>query len=161
MTKHLYRVLLILLLLDLVYSFYQHYHMPLDGDMSEIILPTPTKGYYQVLQDPFGLQVLFEGETYANPNRFFAHWVASTYFKYVPKVLQQFVEPIESIYLSSAIAKIIIQLLIIYLLAVFISNTWNLRKVELLIAAILITPLFQTSGFSRTIGIIDRSPILR
>lgn len=159
MVKHLYKILLIILLLDLAYSFYQHYHMPLYGDMPGIIIPTPTKEDYQKLQDPFGLKVLLEDKIYANPNRFFAYWSVSTYFKYVPIALQRFVKPIDSIYLSCAIVKIIIQILIIYLLAVFISNTGNLLKLDFIIAAILITPLFQTSGFSRYIGIIDQSVI--
>jgi len=73
--------------------------------------------------------------------------------------LQNFVEPIDSIYLSCAIAKIIIQTLIIYLLAVYISNIGNILRFDFLLAAILITPLFQTSGFSRYIGLIDQSII--
>lgn len=157
--KKIYYILLIILVLDLGYSFYQHYHMPLYGDMSDIILPTPSTGYYHVLFDPFGLNVLLKNDVYANPNRFFAHWTTSEYFIITPLLLQQFVDPIESIYLSSAIAKIIIQILILYLLAVYISNTGNVFKLDLLIAAILITPLFQTSGFSRSIGIIDPSVI--
>jgi len=133
--------------------------MPLDGDMTDIILPTPTRGYYHVLYDPLGLNVLLKNEVYANPNRFFAHWTTSKYFLNVPLWLQHFVDPIDSIYLSVAIAKIIVQILILYLLAVFISNRRNLLNLDFLIAAIIITPLFQTSGFSRSIGIIDQSVI--
>jgi hypothetical protein len=133
--------------------------MPLDGDMSEVILPTPTKGYYKVLHDPFGLGVLLRGEVYANPNRFFAHWTTSTYFKGMPLLLQRFIDPIDSVYLSAAIAKTLIQILILYLLAVFISNTGNILKGDFLIASFLIAPLFQTSGFNRFIGIIDPSVI--
>ena len=159
MIKKPYIILIIILLIDLGYSFYQHYHMPLGGDMAQIVMPTPTKGYYQVLHDPFGLNALLKNEVYSNPNRFFAHWSVSAYFMNIPLLLQTFIEPIDSIYLSCAIAKIIIQILIIYLLAVYISNTGNILKLDFLIAAILIAPLFQSSGFSRYMGIIDQSVI--
>lgn len=152
-------LLLIILLADLSFSFYQHCHMPLYGDMADVILPSPGIGYSQVLHDPFGLNALLKNEIYPNPNRFFAHWTASEYFLNVPLLLQNFTDPISSIYLSSAIAKTIIQVLIIYLLAIFISNTGNLFKLEFLIAAVLVTPLFQTSGFNRYMGIIDQSVI--
>jgi len=133
--------------------------MPLDGDMAEIILPTPDEGYYDVLHSPLGIDALTKGKKYANPNRFFAHWTASNYFLYTPLFLQKFVTPIESIYLASAIAKTIIQILILYIFALFISNTKKILSLDFLIAAILITPLFQTSGYSRFLGIIDQSVI--
>jgi len=159
MAKVKYILLLIILLADLSYSFYQHYHMPLYGDMADVVMPSPDKGYYQVLHDPFGLNALLKNEFYPNPNRFFAHWTASEYFLNVPLLLQKFTDPIDSIYLSCAIAKTIIQVLIIYLLAVYISNTGNIFKSEFIIAAMLVTPFFQTSGFTRTMGIIDQSVI--
>lgn len=158
-TKNITYLLLLILVMDLGYSFYQHYHMPLDGDISDVVLPTPTTGYYQVLHDPFGLDVLLKNEFYANPNRFFAHWTTSEYFLNVPLWMQHFVDPIDSLYLSVAIAKIIVQILILYLLAVFISNRNNFLSLDFLIAAIIITPLFQTTGFSRSIGIIDHSVV--
>ena len=151
------KILLLLLLLDIGYSFIQHYHMPLDGDMAEVIMPKPSSLYYEVLQDPFGLNALLKNETYSNPNRFFAHWSTSAYFKTIPLLLQKFIDPIESVYLSSALAKIFIQVMIIYLLAVYITGSGNVLKNQFLIAAILITPLFQTSGYNRYMGIIDQS----
>ena len=159
MAKVKYILMLIVLLADLGYSFYQHYHMPLYGDMADVVMPSPGKGYYQVLHDPFGLNALLKNEIYPNPNRFFAHWTTSEYFLNVPLLLQKLTDPIDSIYLSCAIAKIIIQVLIIYLLAVYISNTGNVLKPGFILAAILVTPFFQTSGFARTIGIIDQSVI--
>jgi hypothetical protein len=159
MAKAKYILLLIILLADLGYSFYQHYHMPLYGDMADVVMPTPPSGYYQVLHDPLGLNALLKNEIYPNPNRFFAHLTASEYFLYVPLLFQKFTDPIDSIYLSSAIAKTIIQLLIIYLLAVYISNTLKPFKLEFIIAALLVSPFFQASGFARTMGIIDQSVI--
>jgi len=88
--KILYFILLIFLLFDLGYSFYQHYHMPLDGDMSEIIIPISSTGYYKALHDPFGLDALLKNDIYANPNRFFAHWTSAEYFLNVPLFFAKF-----------------------------------------------------------------------
>ncbi len=79
---------LIVLVLDLAYSFYQHYKMPVGGDIAQIVVPTPGHGYYQVLQDPLGFGVLLDNKIYSNPNRFFVHWIASSYFLHVPLFLQ-------------------------------------------------------------------------
>jgi hypothetical protein len=159
MKRIIYITLLTLLIADLSYSFYQHYHMPLYGDIADIVMPEPEKGYYMVLHDPLGLEVLLNNKIYPNPNRFFAHRSVVAYFLNMPLVLQKLTGPIESVYLSCAIAKIITQILIIYLLAVYISNTSRIFKPDLVIAAALITPLFQTAGFARSMGIIDQSVI--
>jgi len=155
----IYVLLLIFLFSDLGYSFYQHYHMSLGGDMAEVIIPTSTKGYYKVLQDPFGLDILFDKKTCANPNRFFAHLTVSKYFLNAPIFLQKFTNPINSVYLASAIAKTVIQLLIIYLITCYITGCRNIFKFDFLLVAVLITPLFQTCGYNRYIGIIDKSVV--
>ncbi len=153
--RHNFRYIIILLLLaDIVYSFIQHYHLPLDGDMASIIMPSD--GYKQLMSDPFGLSAL-KGDNYPGTNRFFAHWTMATYYKIAPFVCQYVINPIDSIYLSNAIAKICIQILTIFLLSVFISKSKNILKEEFLLAAILITPLFQTWGFNGYLGIIDKS----
>lgn len=157
--KVIYILLLTFVILDISYSFYQHYHMPLDGDMSEIIMPTPEKGYYHVLQDPIGITALTGSERYANPNRFFAHWTASTYFLAMPLFLQNFVSPIESVYLSAAIAKTIMQLLILLILASAISQSRRIFSFDFVLAAAIISPFFQTAGYARYMGIIDPSVI--
>jgi len=143
MQKIKYIVLLALLLSDLGYSAYQHYHMPIGGDMVEAVIPSAIR----VLHDPFGLDALIKNETYPNPNRFFAHLSASVYFLNMPILLQNLTDPISSIYLSIAIIKILIQALLIYLLAVFISNSANPLHLKFLLAAALITPFFQAFGF--------------
>jgi hypothetical protein len=154
-------ILLILgfLLFDIGYSFVQHLRMPLYGDMGEIVIPEQDKSYYRVLKDPLGISVLVHNQTYSNPNRFFAHWIASSYFLNVPLFLQWLTTPVESVYLASAFAKIITQMLIILLLSIYISGTGSLRSQNLLLAAVLVAPLFQTTGFNWYMGIIDRSVI--
>ncbi|MFH1936670.1 MAG: hypothetical protein ABIK52_03805, partial [Bacteroidota bacterium] len=126
---------------------------------SEIILPSKGSTYYQVLQDPFGIGVLTKDTAYANPNRFFAHYSASLYMKQMPLILQVFVNPIDSIYLSSAILKTVVQIVMLYLLSVCISKSGNIFRADFILAAILITPLFQASGYNSYIGIIDQSII--
>jgi hypothetical protein len=131
--------------------------MPLDGDISEVVLPSPGSAYYQVLQDPFGIGVLVKDTSYANPNRFFAHYSASMYLKHAPLIMQTFVSPVNSIYLASAILKTMVQIIMIYLLALSISRSGNIFSPGFLLAAVLITPLFQASGYNSYMGIIDQS----
>ena len=153
--RYIYYFLLLLLLTDLTYSFLQHSSMPLDGDMAGGIVPA--EDVKPILKDPFGVSVLTENAVYPNPNRHFAHWSYFTYFNRVPLLLQSFVSPIDSIYLASAIAKIIIQFLIMTLLAFYITGRQKLFNSDFLIAAILVAPLFQTNGYRSYMGIVDPS----
>jgi hypothetical protein len=146
---------LLLFLLDTGYSFVQHFHATLDGDMAGIILPA--EPYRHVLSDPFGLDVLLKNERYAAPNRFFAHVSMSAYFKSVPFWLQHFVSPVQSVYLACAFAKTTIQVLLILLLALYITATFGSQKIEYPFVVVLITPFFQTSGYNIYMGIIDKS----
>ncbi len=77
------------------------------------------------------------------------------YFKSVPLLFQKFSNPVDSIYLSSALAKTIVQLLIIYLLAIYITGKTNPLNEQFLLAGVLVTVLFQTFGYNKSIGIID------
>lgn len=143
--------------MDLGYSFVQHYQLGLDGDLASIVVPSTH--YQKVLEDPFGLSVITEDAVYAAPNRYFVHWTMTHYFRVVPSFLQYFFTPIDSLYLSCALAKISIQGLLLYLLVVYISFLFNaLRKREaVLVLMVLLLPLFQTSGYNKSMGIIDLS----
>jgi hypothetical protein len=152
--KILKTILALLLVADICYSFRQHYHMTLDGDLATVVLPS--EGCEKVLKDPFGFSAL-KGERYVATNRYFLHASLYGYFNSVPFACQSFVDPVDSLYLSSAIAKILIQVFLIWILAVYISGTIRIFKKEFLIAAVLVTPLFQTWGFNQIIGIIDPS----
>jgi hypothetical protein len=147
----------LLLTVDLAYSFWQYQHTPLYGDLSEIVLTSNDYGYHKMLHDPIGFKVLVNHEKYAGPNRFFAHWTTILYFQQVPKFLQNFVSPIDSVYLSAAIAKTAIHILILYLLAVFVSGSKQVFSRSFLTASLLLEPLFQTAGYVRYIGLIDPS----
>jgi hypothetical protein len=153
--KNYHYLFLILILADAVFSFFQHLHMPLDGDMAGVILPS--EAYAPLMKDPFGMGVLLHDQVYASPNRFFAHWIMSGYYKTTPFLLQNFVSPLDSIYLSGAIAKIAIQIFLTWILARFISGSGKIFGKNFLLASLLIVPFFQTDGYNSLMGIIDRS----
>ena len=149
-------VLVLLLLVDLAYSFFQHYHSMLDGDMADIVLPAPR--YAHVLKDPFGLRALIGGEYYGGSNRFVPHWTMSAFYKTVPHALQALATPLDSVYLASAVALTSIQAVLIYLISACAVGTRRLINTRLLVAALIVTPLFQTYGFNWHVGIISGSP---
>ena len=144
-----------LLIADIGYSFLQHNSQQLDGDMPSLLVPAPD--VKPIHDNPFGIKAIINNESYLNPNRFFCHWMYREYMTTAPVFIQNFTDPIESVYISGAISKTIIQLLIIVLLAFAISNKRRIFSLDFLIAAVLITPLFQANGYTRYIGIIDVS----
>lgn len=151
----LYSFILLLLLADIGFSFIQYLNQPLDGDMAWNLIPS--EDVKPILENPFGISTIINDQTYANPNRFFCHWMFREYLLNAPLILQKFSEPIDSVYLACAISKISIQILIILLLAITITGSVNLRKLNFMLAAVLVTPLFQTNGYRSYMGIIDPS----
>ncbi len=155
MKQYIRFILIFFLLADLSYSFIQHYHIALDGDMASIILPA--RSYQTAMEHPLGLHAVLNNVKYPATNRYFAHLAMMSYFKSMPLLLQNFTNPLDSIYLSCAIAKTGIQAGLIFLLAVFCTGTTNVFRSDFLIAACLITPLFQTSGYHGFMGVIDHA----
>lgn len=144
-----------LLCLDLGYSFMQYYNTPLDGDMAVCIVPA--EDVKKIFADPFGISVFSDNTGYPNPNRFFSHYFYRVYFRTIPLFLQNFTNPIDSIYLAAALAKLCIYMLILFLLSSYISGTLNFFRRDFLISAVLVIPLFQTNGYRIYMGIIDPS----
>jgi hypothetical protein len=128
----------------------------IDGDLASIVVPSPS--YAKIWEDPLGLKLIGTDLKKASPNRFFVHATMAEYFRTVPIMLHAVTNPIDSVYLSIAIAKTLIQIFIILLLAAFISNSARIFRSDFLLAAVLTTPLMQTDGFTRTMGIIDVAP---
>jgi hypothetical protein len=142
-------------LIDLVYSFLQFYYTPLDGDIAGgVILTEELK---KILSDPFGISVITQDAHYPNPNRFFAHQFFYTYFNTLPIFLQKFLTPIDSVYLSCAIAKVLIQLGFVFILFKYLKNLILLESNKIWLVSVLIVPLFQTNGYRTYMGIIDPS----
>ncbi len=151
-----YLIIFILLICDIIYTFLQNYYsMTLDGDMCSIIMPSD--GYKKILTDPFGFNVLFNHDYYPATNRFFIHWFMQLYFHNIPFLFQNIATPIDSIYLSLSFARTLIQVLIIYLLSNYISESKNIFNKKFLITAFLITPFFQVGGYSNWMGITYNS----
>ena len=148
-------IFILLIVGDIVFSFIQFYNTPMDGDVPGGVVPA--SDVRPILENPLGIKAIVENQVYPNPNRFFSHWIFFPYFNSVPGLLQKIVSPIDSVYLACAIAKTIIQLGLLYLLASLISKTKNIFKFELLLAVVLITPFFQTNGYRSYMGIIDVS----
>lgn len=149
-------ILMLFLICDLAYSFRQHLSQPLDGDLPWNVVPADE--VKPILADPLGLSVITRNAVYPNPNRYFCHITIKSWYEIVPVGLQRFISPVDSVYLASAIFKILIQALFIFLLAVAISGTFHVFNIDFLIAAILVTPFFQTEGYQSYMGIIDSAP---
>lgn len=154
--KLIYILLLILVLTDLTYSFCQYYTTPLDGDIAGGVVPDSF--VEEIFEDPFGFNAIANNSQHANPNRYFSHLLFRDYFKHVPLSLQAYVSPIESIYITTSIAKIILHLLLLYLLAAIISGVRSAFKMKFLMGVVLVFPFLQANGYSGYMGIIDSSP---
>lgn len=152
-------ILLIFIIGDLIYSGFQYYHRPIGGDMPSIIIPKAGGIDEGVFKDPLGINAIINGANYSNPNRFFAHYTTSKYYLYVPGFLQNFVSPITSVYLAVALANLLMQIIIIYFIAVYATGTYKILDKNFLIAAALATTFFQTNGFWGQFGIVDPSVI--
>jgi hypothetical protein len=145
-------IFIVFILTDTAYSFYQFNNTRMDGDIGMVSFAYP-----EVMRNPFGFSVITEHKSYGAPNRFFVHFVVRKYFLNAPLFFQRFVSPVESAYLACALIKTIIQLFILWTLALLISRTKNMLHYRFLLAAVLIVPLFQTSGYNTYMGIISKS----
>jgi len=149
-----YIFLIAVLLADFSYSFCQYYKAPIDGDLVPIVLPTGS--YERVLHDPLGFQAFINNETYPATNRFSAHATLSCYFKTVPILLQSVLDPINSVYVAAALAKLGMHILLVGLLGLYISSLFNFNLREALLGSVLVSPLLQGFGvYSEYMGIID------
>jgi len=155
MKKIIFIFFVLILLGDFTYSFLQYYHTPLDGDMAGGILPT--EEVQEIFDDPFGFGILMNDKMHPNPNRFFAHLFFRDYFQNIPLLFQKITNPIDSVYYSCAVLKLVLQIMITYLLSLMISGSGSLFNIRLITVAILLTPLFQAYGYGNYMGIIDQS----
>ena len=142
-------------LTDISYSFVQHYNEPLDGDMGESVLPLD---YIKPLyQDPTGVKMLVSGEPHAAPNRFFSHYLMYGTYRSLPFFIQNFTDPIHSLYYSNAICKTAMQILLVLLLSAIVCGGFHLKKLKFALSCLFFSALMQTCGFTRCIGLIDPS----
>ena len=146
---------IVLVVMDVAFTFWQNYQLPLDGDLAATVFPAPW--YAQVLHDPFGWAVLTKNDSYAATNRFFAHAAMGLYWKQVPRLLQYFVAPIDSLYATCALFNTAVQTAILFALAAYVHLGAGGRRGAwpFWLAAALLAPLFQTDGFYEQMGIIN------
>jgi hypothetical protein len=152
-SRYVIPILLLLFCLDTSYAFLQYYHQPLDGDMAWNIVPASE--VHPILDNPLGLEALFKGRHYPNPNRFFSHWIYQAYLLKAPLALQRFCEPITSVYLASGLAKLLAHLGLIGLLARAVTGAWRIGRQRFIIAGCLLAAFFQSGEFRSHIGIVD------
>lgn len=143
--------LVIAILVDLTFSFKQHLSMPHDGDLNGGVLPE--ESVTGVLADPFGFEVFSTGEKHANPNRYFCHWFLYTYYNNAPLVLQRFFDPIDSLYYSTALLKITVQITLLLCL-IFLSTGNYIPNTKGLIAGAIGTFLFVVDDHMTGNGIL-------
>ena len=142
-------------LTDICYSFVQHYNETLDGDMGESVLPLD---YIKPLyQDPVGVKMLVSGEPHAAPNRFFSHYLMYGTYRTLPFLLQNFTDPIHSLYYSNAICKTAMQIMLVLLLSCIVCGGFQFRRLKFVFSCLFFSALMQTCGFTRSIGLIDPS----
>lgn len=134
------------------YCFYLHYQEPLDGDLPRVVVPAAA--YQTVMANPFGLAAIMDGTTYPATNRFMAHYSMYAYFRTMPLFLQRFLAPIDSVYASIAIYKILLQFFIGWLLAAYASGTTAIRDSRFIVALLLVFPFFQSTIYANYMGII-------
>jgi len=155
-TKYIYTFLIIFLIADLTISFFQYYNVPIDGDLPMIV--APSYHYADVLQDPLGIHAIQQNKPVGGMGRFSAHWSMHTYYHHVPIWLKAFVEPINSVYLASALFMLLVQLILMVVLARFITQKNHIFHSSNLLIYFLLTPLFQTNFNYDVMGLIDHAP---
>lgn len=150
-------LLVVFVLVNLASTYWQSYQLPLDGDLIPVVLPAPQ--YSHVLHDPFGWSVLTEHKSYPATNRFFAHATMFLYWHKVPLLLQAVMDPISSLYATSALFTTLTVVLIVFALAAYIrlSGAGGKGAYSLWIAAALLIPMFQTYGFYEQMGIVNNA----
>ncbi len=138
-----------------VYSFLHYSSTPLDGDMGVLIVAEGNAG--KVLEDPFGIHTILNDDKHSNPNRFFAQYFFGNYFLTTPFLLQRISTPVDSIYYAAAISKLLMEIGFIYLLTVLILGSNSVFNRKGLLAAMLITPLFQAYAYVNYMDIVGQS----
>jgi len=157
-SKNTLRLLILAIItIDLVASYFCFLQTPLLGDLANIVLPSPD--YSPILSDPLGINLLITGGESVGPNRFFAHWLPYTYFNNVPFFFQYFTNPIDSVYISCAILKLGTHLGITYILTKWIVKKSSFLDENFLFIFALINSMSLASpyGFFFPMRIIDQS----
>ena len=146
----------VFLFFDLKHSNLQYSKTPLDGDFANIVLPVSS--YQNVLKDPIGFQALIKQEKYSATNRFTAHFVMKVYFDHVPFWFQKIYNPIESLYASVSLAKLLIHIGFLTVLSLYLATYFGFSFKKLIGFSAIISPFLIVNGpYGGNIGFIDFS----
>jgi hypothetical protein len=146
----------VFLFFDFKHSTLQYSKTPLDGDFANIVLPVSS--YQEVLNDPFGLKALCKQEKYSATNRFTAHYVMKVYFDHVPFWLQKIYNPIESLFASVTLAKMLIHLGFLSILSLYLASYLGFTFKRFIIFTAILSPFLIVNGpYGGNIGFIDFS----
>ncbi|MFK7755685.1 MAG: hypothetical protein AB8B53_02010 [Flavobacteriales bacterium] len=140
---------------DLSFSYMQYANQPLDGDIAGGVVPA--EDVERIFKDPFGIGVITQNNPHPNPNRYFSHLSFRDYMREAPLILQNFLNPIESIYASAGIIKLLLHGVLLFLLASIITGVKSIFRLKYLVGILLLIPLFQTEGYGDYMGIIHKS----
>jgi hypothetical protein len=150
-------LLVLFLAVEIGHSFLQYFHAPLDGDLASIVVPS--EHYEAVLDAPFGSKAIRQDTSYAATNRHFVHLAMYHYFRVMPAVWNTVATPVQSIYLSTALFKLMVHLLLLAILGCYVLGRDALWSKKGLLVLALIAPLFQSGGsYYHLMGVIDKSP---
>ena len=153
----LYLISLTLIVFALSKSFKQYSGCRLDGDIAESVLPYP--GVQKTFDDPTGIKTIINDDKHWGTNRFFSHYFLHKTFRKLPFLLQNVYDPIESVYYTAAIAKLVMQIFILLLVTGIILGNFDIFSWKFMAVFLILIPFFPTNGvhLSHEIGIIDRS----
>lgn len=141
--------------IDLNHSILQYSLSPLDGDFSAIV--NPGGSYKSVLDDPIGKEAILNGVHYPATNRFTAHFSTYLYFNYIPKFLQLWYAPIDSIYASITVIKTLMHIGFLVVIALYAQLLLGGKKFFWIFGATLLSPLLIAHGEFGMIAFLDAS----
>ena len=107
----LYAILLFFVVSELFRSFRQYSGATLDGDVAESVLPYPE--IQKTFNDPTGIKTIINNEKHQAPNRFFSYYFLQQTFRELPFFFQKFHDPVVSVYLTIAVSKIAMHIVIL------------------------------------------------
>ncbi|MCH2198164.1 MAG: hypothetical protein MK081_05235 [Flavobacteriales bacterium] len=149
-----YILLLLLVFTSLGYSAYQHFLMPMDGDLPSGVLVDAD--VQQILDNPLGLEAIDKPGSYPNPNRFFSHYALHIYMGEIPAKLGSIVKPENAPYLAMAIIKILTELGLLLFILRITKIPWKTSQGLLIILATHL--FFAAEDHMLGNAIIDKAP---
>ena len=143
------------IIFDLVFSAARYLQLPIDGDFAKIAVPL----YYDfVLKDPVGIQAITKDTTYGGAGRYTCHVAVRFWSKSVFHAIDKFSpDPIESVFLMSALFSMLVHILFLWLALKYISKKVELSLNLKLLVIAMATSFLQMAHLYYSIGVIDSS----